>query len=173
MVELERTYLVKKFPDNLKNYKFKEIIDIYIPKSSDHPKIRIRKNGDRFEMTKKEPVIGGDASHQEEQTIVLTENEFMALNNIEGKRVRKLRYEYDYNRLSAEVDVFQDDLNGLVLIDFEFATIKEKDSFEMPDFCLADVTQETFVAGGMVCGKSYADIENGLNTFGYKKLFLE
>ena len=173
MIELEKTYLVKEIPENLKNCEFKEIIDVYIPKSSEHPKLRLRKNGDKFELTKKEPVNEGDASHQEEQTIKLTETEFNALNDLEGKRVRKLRYYFDYNSRTAEVDVFQDALKGLVIVDFEFATIKEKDKFEMPDFCLIDITQEVFVAGGMICGKSYEDIEDDLDRFDYRKLFLK
>lgn len=40
----------------------------------------------------------------------------------------------------------------------------------MPDFCLAEVTEEDFVAGGVICGKSYADIESELARFGYEKL---
>jgi len=172
MIELEKTYLAKRIPD-LKNCKFKEIIDIYIPKTKEHPKLRIRKNGDKYEITKKEPVNEEDASHQEEQTIILTEEEFNALNKLEGKKTRKLRYYYDYNGRTAEIDVFQDDLKGLVVIDFEFDSVEEKDKFEMPDFCLADITQEQFVAGGMICGKKYEDIEEDLKRFNYKKLFLE
>ncbi len=174
MIELEKTYLAKKLPENLRSCESKEIIDVYIPKSSDHPKLRLRKNGDKFELTKKEPVKEEDASHQEEQTIILTETEFNALNQqLEGKRVRKIRYFYDYKGRIAEFDVFQDDLGGLVVIDFEFATIYEKDNFQMPDFCLIDITQEVFVAGGMICGKIYKDIEDNLKKFEYDKLFLE
>jgi len=173
MIELEKTYLAKTIPENLQDCKFKEIIDVYIPKGSEHPKLRLRKNGEKFEITKKEPVVEGDASHQEEQTIKLTKIEFEALNGLEGKRVRKLRYNFDYNNRTAEVDVFQDALEGLVLVDFEFETIEEKDKFEMPNFCLADITQELFTAGGMICGKSYKDIESDLERFGYQKLFLK
>ncbi len=68
--------------------------------------------------------------------------------------------------------MFQGDLKGLVVVDFEFDSIEEKDSFEMPDFCLVDVTQEDFIAGEMICGKFYEDIESELNRFDYKKLFL-
>jgi len=174
MIELEKTYLAKKLPEDLKSCKFKEIIDVYLPKSSEHPKLRLRKNGDKFELTKKEPVNEGDASHQEEQTIILTETEFNALNQqIEGKIVRKIRYLYDYNGKTAEFDIFQDNLAGLVVVDFEFATIDEKDNFQMPDFCLVDITQEVFIAGGMICGKTYEDIEGNLAKFKYRKLFLE
>ncbi|MCK5491218.1 MAG: hypothetical protein KAI67_05245 [Candidatus Pacebacteria bacterium] len=172
MIELEKTYLAKNIPENLQSCKFKEIIDVYIPKSSEHPKLRLRKNGDKFELTKKEPVEKGDASCFEEQTIRLTEIEFNALNSLDGKRVRKLRYYFDYCNRTAEVDVFQDVLEGFILVDFEFETIEEKDKFEMPDFCLADITQELFTAGGMICGKSYQDIEGDLKRFGYQKLFI-
>ena len=173
MIELEKTYLAKELPKNLKECKSKEIIDVYIPKESEHPKLRLRKNGNKFELTKKEPVNEGDASNQREQTIILTETEFEALNKqIEGKRTHKLRYLYDYNERTAEFDIFQDKLLGLVVVDFEFEKIEEKDKFQMPDFCLVDITQELFIAGGIVCGKSYEDIKKSLEKFGYKKLFL-
>lgn len=173
MIELEKTYLAKKLPDNIKNSEFKEVVDNYIPRGSEHPKLRLRKNGNIFELTKKEPVNHGDASHQEEQTIILSKAEYGALNKIEGKRVRKLRFYYDYGGRVAEIDIFQDALIGLVVIDFEFATMEDKDGFQMPDFCLADVTQEDFIAGGMLCGKSYEDIANELNRYGYNKLSLQ
>ena len=38
----------------------------------------------------------------------------------------------------------------------------------MPDFCLAEVTQEEFIAGGMLCGKSFEDIKDKLEKFGYR-----
>jgi len=174
MNELEKTYLAKELPKGLKNCKSKEIIDVYIPKTSEHPVLRLRKNGDKFELTKKEPIREGDSSHQNEQTIVLTETEFKALNNqVKGKRVRKIRYFYDFEGRIAEFDVFQNDLLGLVVVDFEFKTLEEKEKFIIPDFCLAEVTQEKFIAGGMLCGKSYRDIKKDLEKFGYNKLFLE
>ena len=173
MIELEKTYLAKRLPKDLGSSKFKEIIDIYIPESSEHPKIRLRKEGDKYELTKKEPVNDGDASHQKEQTIILTETEFNALSKVDGKKVRKIRYYYAYEGKTAEFDVFQDSLKGLIVIDFEFATIGEKDSFEMPDFCLVNITQELFIAGGMICGKSYEDIERELSKFNYKELSID
>ena len=67
--------------------------------------------------------------------------------------------------------MFQGDLKGLVLVDFEFESEQEKQAFEKPDFCLVEVTQEEFIAGGMLCGKTYKDIEKNLQKFGYKSLF--
>ena len=57
-----------------------------------------------------------------------------------------------------------------MLIDFEFATETEKNSFAIPEVALADVTQESFIAGGSLAGKSYADIEPELARFGYERV---
>lgn len=167
MIELERTFLVKTLPDLSSSEKV-EMIDIYLPKDAEHPDLRIRKIGDRLEMTKKSPLE--DASKQKEHTIPLRQSEYDLLSALEGKSVEKIRYYFDYNGLRAEIDVFQGPLKGLVLVDFEFETEDEKNNFHMPDFCLADVTQEEFIAGGMVCGKSYEDIQNKLKEFGYEKI---
>jgi len=170
MIELENTYLAKELPEGLALCEHKEVIDVYLPASSPHPQIRLRKNGDVFELTKKSPIKDGDASQQLEETINLTQEEFDVFNSLDGKRIHKIRYYYKYNGQVAEVDVFQDDLYGLVVIDFEFDTAEDKDAFVMPSFCLADVTQELFIAGGMLCGSTYQDIKADLDRFGYKKL---
>jgi adenylate cyclase len=173
MIELEKTYLAKYLPQELKQCESKEIIDIYIPKESRHPVIRIRKNGNKYEITKKEPINVDDSSEMLEQTIVLTQDEFNTLKNLDGKKVRKIRYYYNYKKNIAEIDVFQDELKGLVVVDFEFKTIKEKNEFIIPDFCAHDITQDEFVAGGMICGKTYDEIKKILDKYNYKKLFLE
>jgi hypothetical protein len=46
IIELEKTYLAKELPEGLLNAKSKEIIDIYFPATLEHPKLRLRKNGD-------------------------------------------------------------------------------------------------------------------------------
>jgi CYTH domain-containing protein len=175
MIELERTFLAKQIPDGLKTCKSKEIIDIYIPKVIEsHAPIRIRKNGEKYEITKKDVVVEGDHSIKNEQTINLLKHEFDKLEKeISGRRVRKTRYLYPVNGRTAEVDVFMEALTGLVLIDFEFATEEEKNAFKAPFFCLAEVSHEDFIAGGMLCGKRYADIEKDLARFNYQKLFLK
>ena len=172
-VELERTFLLKEIPKNLKNCKSVEIFDIYIPQTVKHPILRIRKKGDAFEMTKKSPITGSDSSEQGEQTIPLSKEEFAELSNLKGKRLRKIRYYYPVNNKIAEIDFFLDDLKGFALVDFEFDSIKEKNNFTMPDFCLADVTQEKGTAGGILAGKKYSDIQPTLDKYNYKMIKLE
>lgn len=171
--EFELTYLAKNLPNNFSpDIKSKEILDIYLPASSDHAKLRVRKRGDSYEITKKEPVSGIDSSHQNENTIPLTEEEFNELATLQGKRVRKIRYYYEENGVMYEIDMFQDLLRGLVLVDVEFNSNEDKAKFIPPEWVLADVTQEKFVAGGVLCGKSYADIESYLNQYNYSKIII-
>lgn len=170
MEELELTYLVKELPVDLFSFPSKELVDIYLPEEAGHPILRIRKAGEKYEITKKELIVDGDASRQRETTIPLTTQEYEALQVIAGKRVYKTRYYYQENNILHEIDVFRGDLSGLVLADVEFASVEEKAKFTMPTWCLADVTQESFIAGGMICGKKYTDIAEKLARFNYSKL---
>ena len=171
-IELEKTYLMKSLPTDLAEFPHHEILDIYLPAEAVHPTLRLRKRGDSYAMTKKSLLDESNASESEEHTIKLTKAEFDSLAIIHGKRVRKNRYAYVYKGYDAEIDVFEDDLKGLVMADFEFKTIKEKNAFGMPDFCLVEVTDDETFAGGMLCGKKYADIEGRLKELGYDRIML-
>jgi CYTH domain-containing protein len=170
MEELELTYLIKRVPPVVLKSPSKNLLDIYIPTNSEHPSLRIRKSGDKHEITKKQPIVDGDASRQLETTIPLTKEEFEDLNKLKGKRVEKTRYYYKEKGIAYEVDVFAGELSGLILVDVEFPSVKEKSQFKMPAWCLIEVTQEKFIAGGMLCGKKYKDIEKKLQVMGYKKV---
>jgi CYTH domain-containing protein len=167
MEELELTYLLKYPPEGLKNSPSKELLDIYIS-----PVLRIRKAGNKMELTKKVPIMEGDASRHMETTLSLSDEEYIELSQLPGKRVRKIRYSYEQSGTDFEIDVFQDGLKGLVLVDIEFDSVEKKDAFRIPDFCLVDITQEKFIAGGMLCGKTYTDIEKDLKRFGYQSVFI-
>ena len=170
-VELELTYLAAKIPIELTGSKPERLIDIYVPDSGvDHARLRLRKKGNVFQITKKQPINEGDASAHNEMTIPLDEKEFEALSTSSTKQIVKDRYNVVINGSPAEVDVFLNDLAGLVLIDFEFASEADKQAFSPTDICLADVTQENFIAGGLLAGKTYSDIESDLEKFGYKPL---
>jgi hypothetical protein len=169
-LERERTFLAKELPQEIKTTKPTRIVDIYIPDTPAHSRLRLRQNGKTYEITKKTSVAAGDASEHIEQTISLTEAEFATLSRCSAKRVAKDRYRVVIDGTLAEIDVFMEDLAGLVLIDFEFDTEDEKDNFIPPSIALADVTQENFIAGGLLAGKTYDTIAPELARFCYKKL---
>lgn len=169
-LERERTFLAKELPQEIKTAEPTRIVDIYIPDTPAHSRLRLRKNGDTYQITKKTPTTADDASEHIEQTIPLTEEEFAALSRCSAKRVAKDRYRVVIDGTLAEIDIFIEDLAGLVLIDFEFSTEAEKDDFTPPSIALADVTQEDFIAGGLLAGKTYDTIAPELARFCYKKL---
>lgn len=170
--ELERTFLVKNLPKGFKNSNFIDIEDNYFPKNSAHANLRIRKEGDRKIMTKKYRKQERDASIMIEETILLSNSEYDFINKLNGKKLLKRRYFFNYEvGQFCEIDVYQDKLKGLVTVDFEFKSIKEKNNFIVPSFCLAEITNECFIAGGVLSGKSFKDIEKNLIIFNYKKIY--
>lgn len=170
MLELELTYLAKYIPEGLKECASKKMHDVYIENGEKHLHLRVRKNGEKYEITRKMPVEEGDASKQIETTIAIGLEEFNSLRSAKHRAVEKTRYYYKQQNYCAEVDVFEGPLQGLVVVDFEFDSEEKQNAFAMPDFCLAEVTQEEWMAGGMLAGKKYADIEVDLQRFGYNKL---
>lgn len=169
-LELELTFLAKELPESIKTIKPTRIVDIYIPDTPEHSRLRLRQKGEKYEITKKMPVKEENASEQIEQTIPLTKEEFTALSSCSKKRVAKDRYNVMVEGKMAEIDVFVDELKGLVLMDFEFNTVEEKSAFKMPGVVLVDVTQEDFIAGGLLAGKTYNDIVLELKRFNYKQI---
>jgi CYTH domain-containing protein len=172
MIELELTYLAKSLPSDLTDFPSKKIVDLYVENGTDHADLRIRRNGDKYELTRKTPVSEGDASKQEETTIQINAEEFESFQSVKNRKIGKTRYFFQHEDITAEFDVFEGDLAGLVVIDFEFKTETEKNSFKMPDFCLIDITQEKFIAGGVLAGKNLDNLNAKLQEFGYQRLYI-
>jgi CYTH domain-containing protein len=169
-LELEKTYLAKFLPDDLNKYPSIIIEDIYFESESPNSRMRLRRKGEKYELTKKSQVDANDASKQIEQTIELSRQEFELFATIANGNVSKQRFLYPYQSLTAEIDVFKKDLEGLVLVEFEFKNEEDYRNFVKPDFCLVDVTQEKFIAGSELAGKKYIDLEEKLREFNYKKI---
>lgn len=150
-IEREKTYLVKDLPDDIELKNPILVRDFYLPENSEHPKLRLRQKGDKFEITKKTP-IDGDVSRQIEQTISLSRDEFESLVGGISRKVEKNRYSTQISGRTAEVDVFLGEHEGLVLCDFEFENDDELLKFEKPDFAFADLTIEDVIAGGVLSG---------------------
>jgi adenylate cyclase len=168
--EYEVGYLAQSIPEGLAACKHAIIEDIYFPGTVAHPKLRIRRKGDDYELTKKTAIDPNDLGQQREENILLTPEEYRGLAKGDGKVVSKVRYYMPYQGYTAEVDIFKDELEGLVIVEVEFETLEEKAIFTMPDFCLADVTQEEAIAGGFLAGKSYSDIAKVLERYHYQPI---
>jgi len=158
MIEIEKTFLVKQLPNNLSQYKSQKIRQGYI--SSTPSPLRIRQKGDKFELTKKVPLKAGNFSSFNETNIYLTEDEFNKLWKLVEKSLEKTRYLIPIkNNLIAELDVFEEKLEGLAFVEVEFKSQKEMDSFIPLNWFGKDVTQEKFAANVFLAGKSFKEIE--------------
>lgn len=172
-LEIEVAYLVTEIPAEASSASVKRITDIYLSDSSDLlTKLRLRQNGDKYELTKKVVVDPSDLSTQHEYTIPLTETEFTMLKAAGGREVTKDRYTFSLADHTAELDVFRGDLEGFAIIEFEFTSSEARDAFVPPACCGADVTQEDFIAGAYLAGLSYTDIAEDLARYNYQPVTL-
>ena len=159
MLEIEKTFLVKKIPINLSSYKSDRIKQGYI--SSSPSPLRIRQKGDKFELTKKIPLKEGDFSSAEEINILLTEYEFNKLWPLIERSLEKTRYYIPLdNNLIAELDIFKSSLEGLSFVEVEFISQKQMELFQPPEWFGADVTQKIFSSNSFLAGKKYQQISN-------------
>ena len=169
--ELELTYLATCIPAEVQEVTPEHLLDVYIPENPDmHSHLRLRQRGDKYEITKKVPIKEGDPSAQIEYNIPLDAKEFTSLSLVSNKRIEKDRYDINIEGNPAEVDIFMGALKGLVLIDFEFSSDVDKQTFTPPSCCLVEVTEENFIAGGNLAGKSYNELANDLARFNYRPL---
>lgn len=162
-IELEKTYLCPEVPTRYISGEPVRMVDIYIPETASHPTLRLRQKGDRYEITKKTR-INGDPSRQLEETITLTKEEFDALSSSSHRKIEKRRAPLLYNGHEGELDIFDGEHAGLVLVDFEFTDENEQAAFTQPGFCSADVTAEDAVAGGILSGLKRDELFDALHT---------
>jgi adenylate cyclase len=153
MLEIEKKFLVKNIP-NLNSVKQIKIKQGYLspPPSS----LRIRRKGEIFELTKKISLKEKDHSSREEINVLLTEYEFNKLWTQVERSLEKSRYCFDIgSNLIAELDIFEGDLSGLVLVEVEFPSTEIMESFIAPEWFGKDITQESFSANSFLAGKNF------------------
>jgi CYTH domain-containing protein len=162
MIEIEKTFLVKNIPSNLGQYQAIPILQGYI--SPLPTPLRIRKKGDKFELTKKIFLKPNDYSSAEEINIYLTEYEFNKLWPLVEKYLEKIRYLIPLkDNLIAEMDVYQGKLKGLVVVEVEFKSEQEMNNFQPPEWFGKDITQKDFSANAFLAGKSFEEIKRWLD----------
>lgn len=134
-MEIERKYLVKEIPSNLDQYESKKIAQGYL---CTEPVIRIRRSNNDYYMTYK----GDGLMVREEYNLPLTEEAYTHLRSkIDGLLIAKTRYLIPLNdKLTAELDIFEEDLKGLVIVEVEFDSVEEANAFSAPDWFGEDVT---------------------------------
>jgi len=134
-MEIERKYLVKSLPENLKSYEQKHISQGYL---CTNPVVRIRRSNEEYFLTYK----GKGLMAREEHEFPLSAEAFEhMLPKIDGILIDKIRYLIPLDEThTAELDIFQGTLSPLRLVEVEFASMEDADSFVAPDWFGDDVT---------------------------------
>ena len=140
-MEIERKYLVKSLPENLDSYTHVEIEQGYLCTS---PTLRVRRMGDFFVLTIKEKVCSqSSAAVNREEEFALTADKYaMLLAKCDGQTVSKTRYRIPIGEYTAELDLFHGRHEGLRVVEVEFPSVEEADSFEPPAWFGDDVSSD-------------------------------
>ncbi len=143
-MEIERKYLVTLLPENLSGYKKKNIEQGYL---CHNPTIRIRNSNEDYILTYKsklglEPVGENGPSVNNEVELPLTKEAYLNLKNkTDGNMVYKTRYLIPLrDNLTAELDIFEGLLQGLVIVEVEFPDLETADTFRPPTWFGKDLS---------------------------------
>jgi CYTH domain-containing protein len=134
-VEVERKFLVSDPPD-LDGAPSDEIEQGYLAIGADG-EVRLRRKGEQPLLTAKR----GSGLSREEAEVELDRKSFDRLWPLtEGRRLHKRRYVVPHGGLEIEVDVYEGDLEGLVVAEIEFDSEEEARRFEPTAWMGEDVT---------------------------------
>jgi adenylate cyclase len=136
--EIERKFLVKRLPNNLKQSRCSIIEQGYLATEPGR-QVRLRKTGSSASLTFKV----GRGSHREEREIKLSLKQFAALwPGTAGRRLRKLRYEIPWENVLIELDIYRGRHAGLVVAEVEFPNRASCRRFKAPWWFGREVTGE-------------------------------
>ena len=137
-IEIERKFLVRVLPENLKTYGSVVIQQGYLA-ATERGEVRLRRCGADCYVTLK----SGQGLKRGEEEVGLDEDQFSVLWPLTaGKRVEKIRYIIPLGALVIELDLFHDGLEGSYLAENEFPWVSEAERFTPPDWLGKDVTQD-------------------------------
>jgi adenylate cyclase len=137
--EIERKFLVKRLPVELKRARNYPILQGYLASEPGGRHVRLRKKGRRESLTFKV----GRGNAREEREIKLTPKQFAALwPGTIGRRLRKLRYDLPWKGFLIEIDIYRGKNQGLIVAEVEFPDHVARRTFKPPNWFGREVTGE-------------------------------
>ncbi len=165
-IELEKGWLVKELPKDLRKHKTVAITQAYLENYTDDSgrkvkDARVRKTGDNFEFTVK--YFAGDEKETGqliEKNKKITKEAYVELIKQATKKITKERIYYPLeNGLVAEVDIYQNNLQGLVVTEVEFPSIKKEQEFKKPDWLGKEVTDSDGIYPPVIAEMNLEEVE--------------
>lgn len=136
-MEIERKFLIKELPANLDSYPHSTLEQGYL---CTDPVIRIRKDGEKYELTYKSAGL----MLREEYNLPLTKEAYRhLLPKVDGNFISKERYRIPLDAgHTIELDIFQGTLAPLILAEVEFSTPEDATAFRPPEWFSEEVTSD-------------------------------
>ncbi|MDP9003375.1 MAG: adenylate cyclase [Verrucomicrobiota bacterium] len=135
--EIERKFLLKRFPPGLKNFPPHLIEQGYLAVGLGGVQVRLRKKGTNRTLTFKRGTKGA----REEREIRLGAAQFDLLwPATAGCRLTKVRYDVLWKTHTIEIDIYRGRHKGLVAAEVEFVNLRSCAAFEPPDWMGREVT---------------------------------
>jgi CYTH domain-containing protein len=166
-VEYERRFLVP--PDAQWRSAVESYSKTFEDKYLRHARLRLRIQTDSdtgrqiIKLTKKFESVS--PYFQTISRILLSPCEYELLDGIEGHRLKKTRHYHNHLGRVFSVDVFEGELDGLVLCEIEAEGIEELMLAEPPAYAKYEVTEDAFFTGGNLCRTTRAELLRKLATF--------
>lgn len=135
-MEIERKFLLNCLPLNIDKFDWCEIEQAYI---SYDPEIRIRRKNCSYYLTKKG---NGELIRTEIEKEIDDQMYYLLLDYYkENNVIKKKRYYVPLSaKLTAEVDIYEEQLEGLNIVEVEFDTEEEAETFVVPNWFGEEVT---------------------------------
>jgi CYTH domain-containing protein len=139
-MEIERKFLVDHLPASSDDMRGERIRQGYLIVAEGGIELRIRQKQDRFYQT----IKTGEGLSRTEIEIELSRGQFDQLwPHTDGRRVGKTRYQVAVGKHTAELDRFEGDLTGLLLVEVEFSSVEDAWRFAPPDWFGVEVTEDS------------------------------
>lgn len=139
-MEVERKFVLGQAPGEAEGCPSRALRQGYLAIDGE-VEVRVRDDAGERELT----IKSGHGGSRGEHTIALDRDRFEALWPLsEGRRIAKSRTKVPLeDGLTAEVDVYEDDLAGLVTVEVEFADEASAAAFTPPDWLGREVTGDS------------------------------
>jgi CYTH domain-containing protein len=97
--------------------------------------------------------------------ILLSPAEYKLFDGLEGDRLKKERHYHHHLGRVFSIDVFEGELEGLVLCETEAEGMEDLMSAQPPAYATHEVTEDHFFTGGNLCRTKRADLLRKLAAF--------
>lgn len=132
--EIERKFRVLRLPEDLERFPSSRIQQGYLTLPGELSTIRVRKMDEGCFLTVKQSRKKGSLLRDEVE-MPIDENYFQPLWNLtEGRRIEKRRYFLPWQEYTIELDLFEGNLQGLVLAEVEFESEEKTDNLPLPSW---------------------------------------